>query len=269
VGAVIWSGLKWLGGRLGNLIRDGFMWLINLLRDLPERLGRLIVTLAEGLKGIVMVVPELILQIARHGFSGSGRWLGEKLKAGAAWVRTVVLRVLDLVGFPEVGELILHLFSSVRELTTDEIRAAQRVLGSGAVRWQDVRVGSGGVLDLIWKLNDGRAFTTWRTINTPPGIPTHTMVHELTHVYQYERAGTLYLVQALHAQVTRGDGAYEYGDLVAHRAAGKPFSAFNREEQAQIAEDYYLDVLNHRNPLTPDQIAAFDFYDSQLQSGQL
>lgn len=140
----------------------------------------------------------------------------------------MVLRILDLVGFPEVGELLLHLFSSTRKLTSDEISAASSVLGGGAVRWGDVRVGSGGVLDLIWKLNMGRAFTTWHTINAPPGTAIKVMVHELAHVYQYERVGTLYMAQAIHAQVTRGAGAYVYGDLVAHKRAGKPFRAFNR-----------------------------------------
>ena len=32
---------------------------------------------------------------------------------------------------------------------------------------------------------------------------------------------------------------YNYGDLVQARADGKHFSDFNREQQAQICEDYY------------------------------
>jgi hypothetical protein len=139
------------------------------------------------------------------------------------------------------------------------------VLGGSAVRWGDVRVGSGGVLDLIWKVNSGRAFTTWHTINAPPGTPIHTMVHELTHVYQYERVGTLYMAQAIHAQVTRGAGAYVYGDLVAHKAAGKRFSAFNREEQAQIAEDFF----QRRSTLSGALLDAFNFYIAQLRAGEL
>lgn len=269
VGSAIWSGLKWLGNKLGTLIRDGFMWLVNLVRDLPERLGRLIITLAQGLAGIITFLPELIIQIVKHGFSGLGKWLGAKLVAGAAWVGTVVLRVLDLIGFPEIGELLLHLFSSVRKLTSEEKAAGKSVLGSGAIRWNDVRVGSGGVLDLIWKVNDGRPFTSWHTINAPPGTPLHTMVHELTHVYQYERVGTLYMAQALHAQATRGAGAYVYGDLVAHRTAGKKYSEFNREEQAQIADDYYSKVLHGRGTLSPDLVDAYKFYIAQLQAGQL
>lgn len=269
VGSAIWSGLKWLGDKLGTLIRDGFMWLINLVRDLPERLGRLIVTVAQGIWGVITFVPELVMQIAKHGFNGLGKWLGAKLLAGAAWVGTVVLRLLDLVGAPEIGELLLHLFSSVRKLTSNETTAGKLVLGDGAVRWNDVRVGSGGVLDLIWKVNSGRPFTTWHTINAPPGTSVATMVHELAHVYQYERAGTLYMAQALHAQATRGAGAYEYGDLVAHRSAGKKLSDFNREEQAQIAEDYYNRVELGINPPGPDLLAAFNFYIAQMKAGQL
>ena len=34
--------------------------------------------------------------------------------------------------------------------------------------------------------------------------------------------------------------AYDYGDLQAKRGAGKHYKDFNREQQAQMVEDYYL-----------------------------
>ena len=46
--------------------------------------------------------------------------------------------------------------------------------------------------------------------------------------------------QALHAQATAG---YNYGDLAglrAARAAGQGILSFNREQQAQIVEDFFL-----------------------------
>ena len=44
--------------------------------------------------------------------------------------------------------------------------------------------------------------------------------------------------QALHGQASKM--GYDYGDLAKAHADGKHYSDFNREQQAQIAEDYYL-----------------------------
>ena len=66
-------------------------------------------------------------------------------------------------------------------------------------------------------------------------------VHELTHVGQYTMSGAQYMAQALHAQLA-GEG-YDYaardGSLSASIAAGRGFLSFNREQQAQICEDYH------------------------------
>jgi hypothetical protein len=97
-------------------------------------------------------------------------------------------------------------------------------------------------------------------------------VHELTHVYQYERTGGFYLMEALHAQITRGGSAYDYGGpsgLVEAHKNGKPLRAFNREEQAQIAMHYYEYVLQSQLPLTPEQQQAYEFYIHELRAGNL
>ena len=268
LGGKVWSGLSWLGNKLTTLVRDGAMWLINLIRDLPERLARLAVTLWEGLKGAASFLPELIRQLAKNGTEGLGPWMVNKLKGGAAWVGRLALNLLDIGGFPEIGEALLHLVSQTRKLRSDEIAAAQQVLGSGAVRWSDVRVGSGELLNLIFKMNDSRAFTTWHTINAPEDIDVTTMVHELTHVYQYEKVGSIYMAQAIHAQATLGNNAYDVNDLVAQREAGKQLRDFNREKQAQIASTYYEKSIIG-NSLTGKQLEAFEYYIGQLRAGLL
>ncbi|MGZ4170219.1 MAG: hypothetical protein ACXVR1_00475 [Solirubrobacteraceae bacterium] len=65
-----------------------------------------------------------------------------------------------------------------------------------------------------------------------------TAVHELTHVAQYEHVGAVDMPQALHGQAS--EMGYDYGDLAKAHADGKHYKDFNREQQAQIAEDYYL-----------------------------
>jgi hypothetical protein len=286
VGGAISSAAGWIGARArdagrflagaaewaGERLRDATMWVVNLIRDLPARLARLATTLWEGLAGVVTFIPEAIQALASGGLAGFASWLWEKAKRGGAWVLTLLSRVFDVLGGPELFEFILHLVTKARPLTGEEITAGSSVLGPSAIRWGDVRVSESGLLELVFALNQGRAFVTFHTINLPSGESIDTVVHELTHVYQYEQAGSVYLGQALHAQAARGAGAYNYGGpagLVAAKSSGKHYRDFNREEQAQIAQDYYKYVILGQGTLTTDERQAYDFFIGELRAGEL
>jgi len=67
-----------------------------------------------------------------------------------------------------------------------------------------------------------------------------TLVHELTHVWQYQHDGWTYAPKALWAQAkaaVKGDrnGAYDWEPLV---KKGIPFEEWNPEAQAEAVEDY-------------------------------
>lgn len=284
VGGAITSAVDWLGDRakdvsnfisgaanwVGERLRDASQWVINLIRDLPARLGRLAVTLWEGLSGVVSFIPEAIEALASGGISGFADWLWEKAKRGGTWILELVSRVFDTLGGPELLEFVWHILTKARSLSGDEIAAAQEVLGPTAIRWGDVRVSQGGLLDVVFALNHDRAFVLWHTVNFPEGETIDVMVHELTHVYQYEQVGTVYLGGAIHAQATRGGDAYNYGGadgLVDKQNNGGHFSDFNREEQAQIAQDYYRYVLHGDGTLTDDQVKAYEFFIAELRAG--
>jgi hypothetical protein len=266
VGKFITGAAGWLGERL----RDAAMWAVNLVRDLPARIGRLATTLIEGLSGVVTFIPEAIRALASGGLKGFASWLWEKAKKGGAWVLTLLSRVFDVLGGPEAFEFIMHLLTKARPLTPEEITAASSVLGPGAVRWGDVRVSEGGVLAIVFALNNDRAFTTFHTINLAPNDGIDVVVHELTHVYQYERAGGVYIGQAIHAQATVGYGYGGGAGLVADKAAGKHYRDYNREQQAQIAQDYYnLVIVGGGTSLSADQQAAYQFFIGELRAGDL
>jgi len=153
------------------------------------------------LGGIISFLPQAIAAIAQGGMGGLVHFLWERAKAGGAWILTAVSRLFDLIGGPELAEFVMHAFSKTTLLTPDEITAGEEVLDTGAIRWDQVRVAEGGFLNAVFALNKGRAFTSFHTINIPstgPHSRTHReiMVHEMTHVYQYERAGSVYLGQA-------------------------------------------------------------------------
>jgi hypothetical protein len=276
----LWKGIKSVGSAIGGAVatgarwvadraRDAGNWVLNLVRDLPDRLRRLGQTIVDGLAGVLSAIPDAIGALTSGGLAGFAHWAWERVKSGAAWALTLVSRVLDVVGGPEAAEFVLHLLSHSKPLSGDQVTAAQSVLGASAIRWNDIRIDEGGILEIIFSLNNRRAFTTFHTINMPPGEGLATAVHELTHVYQYERAGSVYIGQAAHAQAIAGQHAYDTGKadgLRKARADGRHFRDFNREQQAQIAEEYYL-LLQGGGPAT--DVEAYDPFIAELKAGDL
>ena len=70
------------------------------------------------------------------------------------------------------------------------------------------------------------------------------MMHELTHVWQYQTTGWTYAPRALAAQIFEGysytpDGKTPDEALNDARAAGKTLYSFNKEQQGDIISDYF------------------------------
>lgn len=68
------------------------------------------------------------------------------------------------------------------------------------------------------------------------------LIHELTHVWQYQRLGWSYLAQALTAQFREKAAAYDFGSdtgLQKRRKDGWTLRKFNLEQQGDIARGYY------------------------------
>jgi hypothetical protein len=230
-------------GRSGEQFRMVGLWLRNLIRDLPRRSGRLV--------GAWTSLP-VIGERGRHG----------------AWLNRLTSYSFDLIGGPEIAQFFMHLVSVTRPLNDEELRAAAAVLGKRAIRYHDIRVAHGGVVDLVFRLNKNRAFVTWHTINVPidtqENLPV--MVHELTHVYQFERVGSIYIGQGLWVQRKMGRDAYHYGGadgLKSGLATGKRYCHYNREQQGQIAQDFC--ALMHSGRDT----TAYEPFIQELRAGLL
>jgi hypothetical protein len=199
------------------------MWPLNLVRDLPRRTGRLIASL------------DAISDI-------------RDLNSLIYWIQAMVWYIFDLMGGPELAQIGLRLVSETRSLTSEEMRLAKAVLGRRSIRFGDVRIATNGVLLYFFRMNNNRAFATWHTVNLPASKSGNVslLVHELTHIYQYERVGSVYITQGLWAQYRLGKSAYDYGGIDGLReghAAGKRLSDYNREQQGQIAQDFLAQVL--------------------------
>jgi len=185
-----------------------------------------------------------------------------------------VFKVLDVLQVPRLLEFILHLLVNVTRLTAEELEAAGQVLGTNAIDYSAERVGEGRLLPLYFMINRDRATTLFHTILLP-SKGRHArgrldlFVHELVHVYQFEKVGSIYIWQAIMAQMGAGCRYGEVDGLEERRKEGQTFSGFNREQQGQVAQDYYHDVLEKDLAANSRERLAFQPFIEELQAGLL
>jgi hypothetical protein len=247
------------------------MWPVNLGRDFPVRAERLLQTTWQGLAGIVTFAPGAI-RAARRGCLRS--WGRQAIGRFSGLSHRLAAQLFDLLGGPEIAQFLTHLITITSPLNEEEISIISSLLGPGKMRYQDVRVAEGGLQELIFRLNGNLAYTTWRTIHFPrsDSSAAHSranlaiLVHELTHVYQYEQVGSRYLGEAIHKLLVTKRKCYDYGHvqgLEEATACGRKYDEFNREQQAQIVQDFFV-----RQRKGAD-VTAYRPFMAQLRAGEL
>jgi hypothetical protein len=241
-GSGAWSIIKaigtWLWEKLSLL--GSLCW--DFIRFFPLRLWRVII---QGWD----VIPGLIGWLYRGVKGGmSWAWVWSGFKQGLNWFIETAIRLIELVGISDALQFVWGLIFHTRPLTQDERDASELVHGKDPrlIPIWEVRVDEGSFMVKLGRwinlITDPtateRAITTMHIIQAPKGIDLETIVHELTHVAQYEKIGAVYMPQALHGQASTMK--YNYGKLAKARSEGRHYQDFNREQQAQMAEDYYI-----------------------------
>ncbi len=235
----VWTGVQWVSRQLWDKLTGIFERVTQWVARLPERLARLVVGLWEGVKSLH---PWSLKWWESLGHAST--WL-DFLK----WLGRSALQLAEVLGIPEIVETLADLLKfNTRALSGSERSKAASVFG-GSINLDLVRVDEGGLIGPSWT---HREYTAFHTITGWGGIQDDTLIHELTHVWQYERSGAIYIAQALHAQITLGGtGAYDYNGipgLQAAKSAGQGILSFNREQQAQIVQDFYR-IKTGRSPI--------------------
>lgn len=90
------------------------------------------------------------------------------------------------------------------------------------------------------------------------------LIHELTHVWQYQHMGWRYLFIALTTQIRQGKDAYLFGGeegLNEHLRLGHKLADFNLEQQGDIARSFYDQLCDGRSAF------AWRPFIAQIQSG--
>ena len=146
--------------------------------------------------------------------------------------------LLEIAGVGEIYETAADFIKfNTRTLSDEERKTANTIFGS-SINYDLVRIDDYAVIGPSFS---DREYTSFHTINGWGDMSDDTLIHELVHVWQYETSGAIYMPQAIHAQVW-GEG-YKYksvAGLKAAKNAGKDIRSFNREQQAQIVQDFYL-----------------------------
>ncbi len=246
----IGKGAKWLGSQLINKIAGIFHRIGRWITQLPARISRLLSGLLHGLKSFKPWTLSWWKSLAKL----------DTWKSFLKWVGARLVDVVEIMGVGEVYETLMDFIKfNTRPLNEAERTAASRIFGA-SIHLDLVRVDE---LAIIGPAFSGRAYTSFHTINSWGREPLDVMMHELTHVWQYETAGAIYIPQAIHAQVW-GEG-YTYGGargLQDAQTAGKDFHSFNREQQGQIIQNFYNlkttgSTQDGHNPATPADLPLY------------
>ena len=175
-------------------------------------------------------------------------WLGKGTLNILFWIGRIISKTLDVVLLGELLDMVFQVVKpNSRTLTDTELSEARKVFGNALWYWL-IRIDEFSILAKMgawFAKSSNMGVTTFHTINftriinpTPGSKDMEWLIHELAHVSQMEHAGLQYIVEALVAQ---NAGGYNYGGSGA--LEGKKLKDFNREQQAEIAADYYQNVL--------------------------
>lgn len=216
IGGAVAGSLRWAGG----VASAGF----DLASSTIRAAGGLVAGVAGGLIQIAAGVLTLDLDLIKDGALDIAAGIGGAILLVGGKLVALVQTTL-LIQAPE------------RPLTTEEAAMLRRVFWE-SVELTNVRLVEGRAG--LFGLND-RPFTLGYTIylkNRDVSQEPELLVHECTHVWQYEHVGSSYTSEAVGAQWFVDD-AYNWEKEIAR---GKlEWTSFNREAQAKFLEDIYTD----------------------------
>ncbi len=218
----------------------------------------------------ILQLPKRLKRIVVHFEKGIGFWKkGDANKSdGIAyaflhWSIELAIYTLELFGLGEIYESVSDFVKyKTRPLSEKEISTAKEVFGN-AINYERVRIDEGSYIGPKQK---HFCYVSFYLINSWGPMQESTLIHELVHVWQYEKFGAVYMARALRAQ--RTPMGYNYGGLEALRKGNK-LTAFNMEQQGDIIADYFR-IKRGYKPRWGEggqkDLAVYEKYVNQLNS---
>jgi len=239
-GRTILSVLEWAAGKTMNVVNAVMKALLAAGRKVADVLAQAIKLASHALKQVVQAlyklgkkVGEILVSVASAAVSITRTVLEGLFAIGVQLVDAVAAICTNVV-------VIMEVFGGHRPLNAEETKEARKVFG-WSIPLERVKLAVASVpADVVNWINGNRTVTTMYVINFASWVNIdqnmHTLIHELTHVWQATTVGPVYMVEAICSQLA-GRG-YNVTDADLARANGD-FNKLEREQQAVVVENYW------------------------------
>ncbi len=179
------------------------------------------------------------------------------------WVVDLLFYIGDLLFLPEVYELVFIIIKGgVRPISSEEKIIAKKYFGSAL----DLRFTKINAKMTKMARAKAHAFVSFHVIHYSKELSIPILIHELVHIWQFQRYGSVYIFRALMAQKSKE--GYDYGGaeaLYAGMLKNQKFTDYNFEQQGEIFEDYCR-ITQIPNPyLSPLVIASYEYFVNQVR----
>lgn len=169
-----------------------------------------------------------------------------------------MLLLADCLFVPEFLMRLHQVFkSNTRKLTAYEVDLARSIFGD-SIDYQKVRIDEQAHIGCR---KHHFAYVGFCVINAWGQLCEPHFIHEMVHVWQYQRLGSVYIPRALYAQ--RTPEGYDYGGVAGLRRMaeqGRGLHDFNFEQQGDVVADYFCLLAGHRPRWCPaDRAYLVDF----------
>jgi hypothetical protein len=210
---------------------------------------------------IFWLLPIRIGRLGRHVFYGIFYPEREKvilpMNRFLLWWINAAFLVLDILAVPELYEIMMVWSKwQTRGLTPEERKLARSIYGD-SIFYDRVLVDE--TAKIICEKHH-IFYVSFFTINSWGTFQPDIFIHELMHVWQFQKMGSVYIPLALLAQ--RTTAGYNYGGfekLMEVIIRNGDFDDFNLEQQADIVSDYYcMKVGQTPRWCEPYKLGAFE-----------
>ncbi len=188
-----------------------------------------------------------------------------KLKSNGIleWSLDLMFYVADLLLLPDMYEIVsVWINKNIRLLTDYELKLAEDFFDK-SIDFSNVRINS-RMPSYVKK--KAHAYVSFHTINFLEDISQAIFIHELVHIWQYQKYGSIYIYRALKAQ--RSTEGYQYGGeegLYQAMIQKKKFIDFNFEQQGEIFEDYCRIRQRHNTQYSPISFSMYEYFIRQVR----
>ncbi|MFT4758951.1 MAG: hypothetical protein ACI9XO_001021 [Paraglaciecola sp.] len=221
---------------------------------------------------IVKLFPKRITRLFLHFWNGPLFFISKNaqnqlfIKSIAFWWWELSCHILELFGIAEWYEAACGIYKKeTRLLNAFELVMAKEIFGN-TINYARVRIDE--TAEIACKKSQLK-YVSFYTINSWGRMSDYIFIHEMVHVWQYQKFGAVYIPKALKVHLTKGMG-YNYGGLLTLQNAmnnnGK-FLDFNFEQQGDIVADYFR-IRCGDEPIwgnaTDEYLPVYEYFIAQL-----